>query len=71
MDTRHPKWGEFVGRLSKALETVPCKAGTNKDEAKKILKGYKDVDIKKTLEFFENNGGFCDCEILMNVDKAA
>jgi hypothetical protein len=27
------------------------------------------IDIKRTLAYFEDHCGFCDCEILWNVDK--
>jgi hypothetical protein len=26
------------------------------------------VNIPETIEFFKANGGYCDCEILLNVD---
>ena len=36
---------------------------------KKILKKYfKDIDAKKFIEFCKKNGGYCDCEILFNVE---
>lgn len=28
----------------------------------------KDIDINGTLKYFEDNGGYCDCEVLFNVD---
>jgi hypothetical protein len=27
------------------------------------------VDIPASLEYFEEHGGYCDCEILLNVDR--
>ena len=27
-----------------------------------------DINIEATLAYFEDHGGYCDCEILMNVD---
>ncbi len=27
-----------------------------------------DADIPGTIAFFEAHGGYCDCEILLNVD---
>jgi hypothetical protein len=29
------------------------------------------IDVEKTIEFFHEHGGHCDCEILLNVDPAA
>ena len=46
-----------------------CAGGTDKTFAVKLLeRDYPDVDIEETLSYFENHGGFCDCEILFNVD---
>jgi hypothetical protein len=29
------------------------------------------VDVRKSLAFFRANGGWCDCEIIFNVDGKA
>lgn len=29
----------------------------------------KNVDIEKVLEFLKENGGYCDCEVLDNVEE--
>lgn len=26
------------------------------------------IDIESTMEFFNSHGGYCDCEILFNVE---
>lgn len=50
--------------------TWKCKGGNDKSKAKNILKKYfPDVDITKTIQYFESKGGHCDCEILFNVDR--
>ena len=46
-----------------------CTSNTDKPIAMKILKEWGDIDIKKSIEFLEKWGGFCDCEIMMNVVK--
>ncbi len=33
----------------------------------KILISLYNIDVKNTLEFFMELGGFCDCEVLINV----
>lgn len=36
---------------------------------KKILKKhFKNINVKEFIEFCKNNGGYCDCEILFNVE---
>lgn len=77
----HLRWEEFVGRLEggegcnfkvvKGKTTWKCKGGENKDRATAILKKMskqEPIDIEGTLRFFESRGGYCDCEILFNVD---
>jgi len=50
--------------------TWKCKGGNDKSLATKILKKhFPNVDINKTMKYFEDNGGHCDCEILFNVGE--
>lgn len=76
----HPKWEEFCERLEglegcnfhedeKGKVTWSCKGGNNKDKAEAILKTME-VNIEKSLQCFEDNGGYCDCEILFNVENS-
>jgi hypothetical protein len=32
--------------------------------------GADDEDVATTLTYFDERGGYCDCEILLNVDAA-
>lgn len=84
MNTKHPQWAEFCSRLDgkegcnfhekkkgdpKSV-TWKCKGGTDKSLAEAILKNYyPSIDIPATFKYFEKNGGFCDCEILFNVNR--
>lgn len=64
MTPDHPRWGEFCDELSAAISNDQCYrecAG-----AREILKSYN-VDCDLSIEFFQEHGGFCDCEILLNV----
>lgn len=46
-----------------------CAGGMNKDLSTKILKKYyPDINIPKTMKYFEKLGGHCDCEVLFNVN---
>jgi len=76
MCKEHPKWNEFCRQLEgeegcNFLEiegkiTWTCKGGMDKTFATKLLKDY-DVDIEASLEYFDEHGGHCDCEILFNI----
>jgi hypothetical protein len=81
--TGHPRWSEFVARLH-GLEGCDfhesaagslawtCSAHTG-DRAAAILRdmGATDEDLLATLDHFDANGGYCDCEILLNVDRVS
>jgi hypothetical protein len=80
MTTAHRRWTEFVDRLGgpEACDfreqadgnvTWACSAHT-RDKASAILRhmGATDDDLLATLDYFDENGGYCDCEILLNVD---
>ena len=80
MTTANPRWGEFVARLwgpegcdfretADGNLTWNCSAHT-RDRAAAILRdmGATDEDLLATLDYFDAKGGYCDCEILLNVD---
>ncbi len=78
----HPRWDEFVEKLQgpgycNFQEQKPgdprsitwrCKGGTDKSFARDILEKMGGFDVDASLEYFEQHGGYCDCEILFNVD---
>jgi hypothetical protein len=80
----NPRYFEFIDRLAgpgacnfrqNPIEgmTWDCKGGTDKTFAEAILRdmGYGDVEIASTFAYLEARGGFCDCEIVLNVDRTA
>ncbi len=77
MTPDHPKWDEFCARLEgpngcnfrseEGKDVWNCAGGNNRDYAKAILKNMK-MNVKKSFEYFDNHGGYCDCEILFNVN---
>jgi hypothetical protein len=84
MHPGHPRWEEFKKRLEGPeachfrYETpgdsttfrFNCKGGTNTDFAEKILAdmGATPEEVRGSLKLFAARGGFCDCEILFNVE---
>lgn len=69
MSVHHKRWQEFVQRLEEELGRLDCKAGSDKRIARKVLRsmGYGQRFILASCDYFELNGGYCDCEILLNV----
>lgn len=79
MTPEHELWKEFVDRLTgpEGCNVAPTKTGhqtwccsRNKDKplATAILKTMPGIDVEKSLAYFEEHDGYCDCEILLNVD---
>jgi len=47
-----------------------CGGGNDQSKARAILArmGLRPAEIMANLQYFRNHGGYCDCEIVMNVD---
>ncbi len=61
----HKCWKTFCSRLKYMLnKTGKCDGYTH---SWKILKDFTDINDIETILYFEENGGFCDCEIIMNI----
>jgi len=83
MTPQHPRWEEFIGRLKgpegcgfredkKGEWHWKCDSNdTSKPGATKILRrmGLTIREVAESLAYFEEHGGYCDCEILFNVDR--
>jgi hypothetical protein len=61
-----PRWAAFVRALNKAGSKLGCRHDHRL--AKRIMAHMGGIDITGSIAFFEDHGGFCDCEILLNVD---
>jgi len=72
------KWREFTRELAKLLKLAPPKAPgekfTNKCDhtlrrARKLLR-QQQFHVGSSLAYFRQHGGFCDCEIIWNVEAS-
>lgn len=82
MTPEHPRWKEFAERLEgpegcnfkddgKGKEdsiTWECKGGRDQSKCRAILGAMPEIDIGKSLVYFDEHGGYCDCEVLFNVN---
>ena len=79
MDEKHPRWPEFCRRLE-GLEgcnfrTVnrksrwTCSGRRSRPLARWLLRvmGLRRKDVAKSMAYFTRHGGYCDCEIIFNV----
>ena len=73
MTPTHSQWEKFMERLQEACKGRDAEGniayycdGTLKN-ARRVLEGMDRIDVEKSLEYFQDFGGFCDCEIGLNV----
>lgn len=70
----HKLWPEFRKKLSKAIVThvngkPHSKCQGDLSQTIKILRSLHNIDVEETIILFQENQGFCDCEVLMNVAR--
>lgn len=57
-------WKQFVSRLSLAMTKTTC--ANDFRQSKRVL---SDMGVRPdVLSYCEDNGGHCDCEIILNVE---
>lgn len=78
MTPNHPQWSTFCERLDgpEGIDSRmdddgdfawTCDGGRDKSKATAILQTMSGIDVAASLEYFESRGGYCDCEILLNI----
>ena len=75
MTPMHFRWKEFIAKLQEACKIQDAEGnigwycdGTTKN-ARRVLASMDGIDVEKSLAYFQDFGGFCDCEIVYNVDN--
>jgi len=84
MSGEHPRWREFRDLLqglqgcnfregSDGQITWQCNRGLERPRTRAVLEGMGfDQDfVERSLGYFAEHGGYCDCEVLFNVDPDA
>jgi hypothetical protein len=74
MGPTHPEWAAFCAALAARL-TAEDEEGKSSwhcqlDHSHTIVllaNKWPQIDVEATLELFRDRGGYCDCEILLNV----
>lgn len=73
MTREHEYWRSFIFMLALTENNSPCKHGESKEGVLKVLDKLNEwehgLDVKSTIEYLEYEGGYCDCEVMMNVVK--
>jgi hypothetical protein len=67
LTTKSPRWDEFAGKLSQSVLRVKnCRH--DYQHAIGVMTAMGGVDIEASLAYCRDHGGYCDCEILFNVE---
>jgi Protein of unknown function (DUF2695) len=64
-DPYDAEWREFCDELADAVK-LGC---TRRPHFAALLLAKRGCDVEVTLALYETHGGYCDCEILLNVDR--
>ncbi len=75
MKPGHPQWDAFISdlegpngcnfRAAKRRTVWSCSARSDRPHARRLLAKYG-ADVERSIEWFSQNGGHCDCEIIFN-----
>jgi hypothetical protein len=73
---RSPGWKTFVALLEQKVNFRTMRNGNTTwtcdgklTFTRQILRSkFPGVSIEKTIKYLQDRGGYCDCEVLMNVD---
>ena len=71
MSPHNPAWRVFYNILSVRLDSFLCDAKTLKQSKFVMKEFFPNIDTERTAEYFESHGGYCDCEVLMNVEDSS
>jgi len=71
---RHPRWDEFIERLAGPnacnFQTDRWTCFGDMQFTTRILRemGLDEPSINVSTAYFRDHGGYCDCEVIFNVD---
>jgi hypothetical protein len=66
MTTGHPMWDRFADSIATLLETHEC--DNTLTISRELLVDMRIFDVDGSIEWLQDHAGFCDCEVLLNVD---
>ncbi len=73
---RHPLWDKFIDQLcgpeccNFRNDRWTCFGDLRFSEAILDRFGLSETSLQVSLAYFRDHGGFCDCEVVFNVDGA-
>lgn len=71
MSPHNSIWRVFYNIMCVRLDSHPCDATTLKQSRFVLKEFFPEIDMEKSLKYFRSHGGYCDCEVLMNVEDSS
>jgi len=70
MTVEDEQWDDFIDSL---LDAGGCDGTDAFPMARRILAEMRltPTEVEQSISYFKQHGGFCDCEIVLNVDQLA
>jgi len=70
MTVEHEQWDDFIDSL---LDAGGCDGTDAFPITRRILAemGLTPTEVEQSISYYRQHGGFCDCEIVLNVDQFA
>jgi Protein of unknown function (DUF2695) len=65
----HPAWKWFLNDLGTIINVLGCDSRSLRLTKLVLEEKYPDCDFEATEEFLQEHGGFCDCEVMLNVAR--
>jgi hypothetical protein len=62
LDEKIELFTQFIDEMEGATEISLCDCQSN-DKVKEVVENYFPDYVEEIMEIFEDNGGYCDCEV--------
>jgi hypothetical protein len=69
MSPEHHRWPDFCQTLTRLLNKYAC--DHDHHLAERAMAELGGIDIPESIALFCKHGGYCDCEIILNIVAAA
>jgi Protein of unknown function (DUF2695) len=66
MTTGHPMWDRFADSIATLLNIRGC--DNTLTISRELLLDMRIFDVDSSIQWLQDHAGFCDCEVLLNVD---
>ena len=70
MTPKNPRWNNFLEMLNASVNSNGCNTKDSSLAQEIVNNSFPECDLEGSVVNWRQFGGFCDCEILMNVESS-